>query len=202
MSQATPRVDDDLCDPSLIDGGEIIFNNEIPLRICADGESDEQIVRFKIITISNDDKLDEVRVEISCDSDLFLYFEARYPRAAFVELKSSQNLTIEFEEFADMLIESLTQNVKNKEEYECEFVESSDTEGILSFKQKLKFKSVDIFALKFEASTNEFVKAQIQYRFNTVHTDLKIARTELGDLYSMLKIKNPTVLKQMRTIRK
>ena len=203
MSQVNAGHDDvDLHDPSLKDGGEVIFNNEIPLQIQGEQDSGEQIVRFKIITIGEEDELNEVRVEISCDADLFMFFEAQYPRAEFDNLKKSQNLTIEFEEFAGMLIESLTQNVKNPEEYEVQFRETSETEGILEFKQKLKFKSVDIFSLKFTASSNEFVKEQIQYRFNSVRTDLKMARTELSDVYSMLKIKNPSVLKQVRTVRK
>lgn len=195
---------DEIRDPSLCDGAEIAFDNEVPLTIRVDKEEEVKLVRFKIIVIKNkDDELSQVNIEIMCDSDLFLFFESKFTEDVFEKVKQDQALTIKFEEFAGMVIESLTQNVVKPEELEMTFTESeSGDKGLLEFKQKLKFKSVQIFALEFTPVSNEYLKEQIQYRFNFAKAALKSAKTDLNDLYSMLKIKNPNVLKQMRTTHK
>lgn len=201
MSQASVP----LQDPSLADGGEVVFDKEIPLNI---RESDDpnaeetRIVRFKIVLIKDeDDGPREVNIEIFCDNDMFMFYSSKYTPDQFDQVKNNQGLTIEFAQFADMVIESLVQNVEKPEEYQMCFTETSETAGLLEFQQKLKFKSVQIFALEFEAVSDEYLKEQIQYRFDVARQGLKEARQELGSVYSMLKIKNPNVIKQMRTLK-
>lgn len=195
---------DEIRDPSLCDGAEIAFDNEIPLTIRVDKEEEVKIVRFKIVVVKNkDDELTQVNIEIMCDSDLFLFFESKFTEDVFEKVKKDQELTIEFQEFAQMVIESLTQNAVSPDKFVLLFTESeSGDKGVLEFKQTLKFKAVQIFALEFTPVSNEYLKEQIQYRFNFAKAALKSARTDLNDLYSMLKIKNPNVLKQMRTTHK
>ena len=79
---------DEIRDPSLCDGAEIAFDNEIPLTIRVDKEEEVKIVRFKIVVVKNkDDELTQVNIEIMCDSDLFLFFESKFTEDVFEKVK-------------------------------------------------------------------------------------------------------------------
>lgn len=201
-------VDDGLLDPSLQEGGEIIFDSELLLCFITPNEQNEQRqsevpVRFKIIKREGDEGVEMVRVELSSDSDLFMYYESKFTEAEFEALQEQQDLKISFDKFPDTLTEILSTIGNKSSEFSIEFTTKDDeTAGTLKFVQQLKFKNVEIFSLEFTEPKDDFVRNQIQYRFNALQADLKAARSDLSDLCAMLKIKNPSVLKQMKPSRK
>jgi hypothetical protein len=199
------RFENGLCDPSLKDGGEIVFDEEIPLEIRSGDGTDESeliVIRFKIIVHEDDGVLQQVRLEITSDSDLFFLYESTFTTQDYAELQARQKLKIDFGEFPHVLRDILAQNSGGKGEFSVVFVQDARSHGILSFQQNLKLKSVEIFALEFVPASDELVRDQIQYRYNLARSKLKIAKADLDDLYAMLKIKNPSVLKQVRSSRK
>ena len=197
------RIDNGLLDPSLGDGDEVLFNREIPLEVRAaeSAESKVLIVRFKLIGMGDDHRLEQMRIEMSSDTDVFFFFKASFTATDFAELRKAQQLTISFEEFPGMLIDILTQNVAKEDTFQVVFTQDSETHGTLDFCQILKFKRVDIFSLEFVPASQNEIREQIQYRYDMLKSDLKSARAELSDLCSMLKINNPSTLKLMRRTR-
>ena len=175
-NQGATHIDEGLVDPSLRDGGEILFNKEIPLEVrsCEASESELLLVRFKIIAIGQDGQLAQVRLEISSDADVFFMLESQYTAEDFSKLQQAQQLTIPFEDFPKTLIELVVQNASDPDEFQLVFTRDSETHGVLDFKQQLKFKSVDIFSLEFVPSSDEYVNDQIQYRFNVLRDELKV----------------------------
>ncbi|OHT13379.1 hypothetical protein TRFO_16471 [Tritrichomonas foetus] len=203
MSEFT-ATNEDFNDPSLQGGGEIIFNNEVPVAIKSENDEEEDnatiLVRIKIIVVNGgDDVPQHVRLEMLCDSDLFFLYEAEYAQEDFEILKKTEGLTIKFEEFPQLLVEIIEQYITEPDSYSLLFEQQSEEQSTLRFQQQLKFKLIDILALDLKPASEEFVKDSIQYRYNAAKAEIKAAHTELNDLYALLKIKNPTVLKKMTT---
>ena len=194
-----------LLDPSVRDGGRVYFDKEIPLQVFPEQDQEEPeviITRMKIILFRNDQELETVRMELTTELDLFFLYEANYNEASFNQLKDEQKLEITFDEFPQLMADILEQYAQNSEEYFVTFKQNNQPSGILLFQQRLRFKSIDIFALEFVPAQDDYVKDQIQYRYNATRADAKAARTELNDLYALLKIKNPNILKTMKPTRK
>ena len=189
----------EICDPSLRYGGEIIFNNEVPIEFRSDEtkQSEMIILRIKIIEVKEDDQLSLLIIELTSESDIFFLFELTFNNEDFNKFKKEQKMNTSFEEFPHILIEILTEAAKQTEVYSINFTLMED-HGSLNVQQILKFKTVDIFSLGFVPSPDEYVRDQIQYRYNTVRIAANTSRAELSNLYSMLKIKNPGVFKQMK----
>jgi hypothetical protein len=61
---------------------------------------------------------------------------------------------------------------------------------------------IDVFSLTFTAASDEDVRDQIQAKYNALREELAAVRGDLSDIYAMLKIKNPSVLRQVRPARK
>ncbi|OHT06479.1 hypothetical protein TRFO_25507 [Tritrichomonas foetus] len=196
-------VQEGLLDPSTQDGGKVFFDKEIPLEIKPESEEEENevfLTRVKIILHENEStgQLENVHLELTTDVDLFFFYEASYNEESYNVLKENQRLEITFDQFPELMKEVLEQYASNSDEYFVTFDRKSDDCCSMLFQQRLRFKCVDIFELEFSPASNDYVHDQIQYRFNLARAEVKSARTELSDLYALLKIKNPNVLKQMR----
>jgi hypothetical protein len=197
-------VESALYDPSLGEGGECVFDKEIPVEIRSwEGEESEAIlVRIKVIIHAEDGGLRQLRIELTSENDVFFLYESTFTAQDYADLQSKQKLKIDFDRFPQVLVNIIAKNVDSKGEFTLAFLQDARNHGVLIFQQNLQFKSVEIFSLEFVPAQDEFVRDQIQFRYNLARSELKAARAELSDLYSMLKIKNPSVLKQMRTNRK
>ena len=192
----------EIYDPSLRDGGKIIFNNEVPVEFRSDEtkQSEMVILRFKIIEIKEKDQLSLLVIELTSESNIFFLFELTFNNEDFNQFKKEQKMETEFAEFPQVLIEILTEVAKQTDVFNINFTLKKD-HGSLNIQQILKFKTVDIFSLGFIPAPDDYVRDQIQYRYNTVRMEAITARAELNNLYSMLKIKNPGALKQIKNHR-
>lgn len=68
-------------DPSLTDGYRLVFDREVPfeLRIGDDNSGPQEVasfesIRAKILLIGEDSNPGQVRIELSCENDLFFHF--------------------------------------------------------------------------------------------------------------------------------
>lgn len=68
-------------DPSLADGHRLVFDREVPfeLRLGDDNSGPQEVasfesIRAKILVLGDDSNPNQIRVELSCENDLFFHF--------------------------------------------------------------------------------------------------------------------------------
>lgn len=203
MEDQSSRREDMIMDSNMNDA-ELSFEIEFPLSFPnLDNQNDQenliQMIILKAFITENESTIENVRLQMFSDNDLYFLYVSDYASEAFESLKESQSLddTLDFEHFPSMIHEIIGKVAEGKE-FMAKFVFDGEEKGKLIFSQKLKFKEVEILNLDFEKAKDEEIQNQIQERYDSVRNELKAARAELNDLYTMLKIKNPNVLKQMR----
>jgi hypothetical protein len=175
------------------------FDEELPVHISSASDQADSVIRVRVV---NRAETGDVHLELSTDADLFFLYEATFSETAFSELKASQNLTIDFAEFPALLVDCLDQTTdKDAQGFALELA-IGENEAVLKIQQKLKFKVIDVFSLTFTAASDEDVRDQIQAKYNALREELAAVREDLSDIYAMLKIKNPSVLRQVRPARK
>jgi hypothetical protein len=175
------------------------FDDEIPVHISSSSDQADSLIHVRV---ENKAETGDVYIQLSKDADVFFLYDATYSEATFQELKAAQNLTIEFPEFPALLADCLGQVAdKGVGGFVLELAVGQD-EAVLHIQQKLKFKVIDVFSLTFTAASDDAVRDQIQAKYDALREELAIVRGDLTDIYAMLKIKNPSVLKQVRPTRK
>jgi hypothetical protein len=67
-------------DPSLTEGHRIVFDREVPFELRLEDNNGPQEVasfesiRAKVLVLGDDNAPNQVRVELSCENDLFFHF--------------------------------------------------------------------------------------------------------------------------------
>jgi hypothetical protein len=140
-----------------------------------------------------------LRITLTDDADLFFLYEGEYDADSYVTLKESQGLSLDFEEFCVALAE-IIKETSPKSGYRLRLELGDDPE--LAVLQQLKIKTVTVVALKIEPASDETVRKWIHSRYQAVKEELGSVLEERQTLFAMLKIKDPSILKQSKTTRK
>jgi hypothetical protein len=177
------------------------FSGDVLLDYISSGDQVPSIVSVRVtISVVGSDPIESVRIELSNESDLFFLFEATYDSESYNDLRGAQDLTVDFADFPPALTDIFTAAAVRDGEFKLQFTD--DGEPMLTVQQGLKFKTVNVFSLHFNRPSDETVKNRIQMRYHEVRAQLAGVRENLNNVYAMLKIKNPSVLKQVTTPRK
>jgi hypothetical protein len=186
-------------DPSAKDWGHAIFDEEFPLAI---DPVSVHATHLRIIVDGDSKFFEKLRLELSADSDLFFLYEAEFTADQYEQLTAEQQIVLPFAELPGALMELVRHVSAGSGGIFVSFAKTDDTQAALIFDQQLKFKKVQIMRVEFTASSTELVQDSIQFRFDTWKQRALSTQTELEDLCAMLKIKNPSVLKQAQSPRK
>ena len=180
---------------------KIIFNKEIELekREVKDKSVEATFANLKIWETYKDEKLQFVDISLAFDSDMFSYLKAHYDINSFNQLKESQQLCIEFEQFSSEVVQLIEQSQKrhthipSKTDVQVEnavyFLTASETSGSLLFIDILSFKHVEIFNIPFFQANEEESRQQAQEKFTKV-------KGELSAYTLKLKLLNGEIRKQ------
>ena len=189
-------------DPTIQMGYEVFFNKEIFVNFFKnnDEEGTREIVRFRIFTKTSPEE--EVRIEMTMDSEICLFLECQVNREIFQEIQNQNGLRVEFSGFANSIKDMLERSVKPaegqlKEQCLIQFRQNQESGGELTFLQKLKLRMVKVFTLQFVNSSDDFIQAQVQYRFNKLKTECDSKDIEINEILRHIKSKNPSFAKQL-----
>jgi hypothetical protein len=191
-----PATDDDASTLTLAPGSRPAFS----VRVVVSDSSSAVLPIVATVLVSGSDPLETVRIELSSETDLFFLFDCELTEQAYEDLRSAHELSIEFEKFPKAFSDILSAADSLDGEFKLQW--TAGTEPVLTVQQNLRFKTVTIFQLQFSQTSNEALRDRIQARYNEVRTELAAVRGDLLSVYSMLKIKNPSVLKQVSSPRK
>lgn len=110
-------------DPSLSDGFRVVYDREVPIeirqktasRITAEGgatSSSMESIKVKVLIQGPEDIPIAIRVELSSEADLFFYHHHSLDEAGFQAVKESQHLTVDFSNYAAILIRMLNSCIR------------------------------------------------------------------------------------------
>lgn len=177
-----------LFDPDAIEGYVESFNKEIPLTFKnGDEKTVSMVVRIRVLQKGDSENLESIKIEMFNDEDLTFFQECIIEKEQFSEMreKTLKNCRIEFEKMPSSIIELLENSVRKAEQYSIQYLEKGGS-GSLLFMQSLRLRSVEIFRLEFQASSDEFTKKQAQFRFRKLQIELQNRSAELDRNYNYI----------------
>jgi len=78
------------------------------------------------------------------------------------------------------------------------FIMNRDGQARLDFIQNVSFKFVELLSVNFARSSDDVVRQQIAFRYNSVKSKLAVLQARLQDVVNVVKIKNPSLLLQLQ----
>ena len=192
-------------DPSLADGFHVFYDREVPfeLRSMAASEMPQNVgaqeaIRVKILVKGDAHAPDDMRVELTSESNLFFHYSHRLDTSNFHELQEGQKLMVEFSEYPTVLLKTLNSCIKEPHTHLAVFVMQNNGEARLDFIQNMEYKFVELLSCKFAASAEGVVREQISFRYNSIKSRLALMQARLADVNALVKIKNPSLLLQLQ----
>lgn len=181
-------------DPTIANGYKPVFDREIVYKV---GDKNA-IYRTRILSLTDDDSLSEIRFELFNDDDINFLYECSLTSSEYQDFQKENQLTIKFEGFADSVITLLENSVKKPKEYECRFSFSEEKgTATIKFFQTLRLRKVEIFGLEFHVSEKEFIEAHAQHRFNKFKNELAQKKRAYEETIRKIEAKNPSIAKRI-----
>jgi len=183
----------------------VFYDREVPfeLRSMAASEMPQNVgaqeaIRVKILVKGDAHAPDDMRVELTSESNLFFHYSHRLDTSNFHELQEGQKLMVEFSEYPTVLLKMLNSCIKEPHTHLAVFVMQSNGEARLDFIQNMEYKFVELLSCKFTASAEDVVREQISFRYNSIKSRLALMQARLADVNALVKIKNPSLLLQLQ----
>ncbi|OHT08036.1 hypothetical protein TRFO_23670 [Tritrichomonas foetus] len=92
---------------------------------------------------------------------------------------------------------STSSQKKSGQNYSIQLNINEDYSAKVKFLQMLRLRAVEVFSLDFESAPNEFIRAQIQHRFNQLKMEVQSRAQEFEMKFDRLKSKNPQLADQV-----
>jgi hypothetical protein len=168
-----------------------LFTGEVLIERIGSSDEGPAILSVRTtLVVTGSNPIETVHIDLSNDADLFFAFESVYDERIFGDLRANQDLALEFFEFPGALEGSFASAAS------LQLTDGEEPQ--LTVLQCLKFKTVTVFSLGFRQPSDEAIKDRIQNRYNEVRGALTSVRADLASVYAMLKVKNPSALKQVK----
>jgi Centriolar protein SAS N-terminal len=200
----------DELDPSLSDGFHLVYDREVPIEIrqaeggdnsTQQGQSQQGVIesiKVKVLIVGADDSPSSIRVELSSEADLFFYYNHVIDESSYLSIKATQNLIVDFNNYASILIRMLNSCIREPHVYLAVFSLISEQEGKLDLIQNMEYKYVELLSCSFVRSPIEVVQNQISYRYNSMKQRLSVMQARVHDIVTLVKTKNPSLLLQLQ----
>ena len=195
----------DEMDPSLADGHRMLYEREVPFELrIQEGEGGPQevgtleAIKVKILLLGDEGIIENIKVELTSENDMFFHYTHSLTEESFKVVQEDQKLMIEFNDYQNILIKLLNSCIKEPHSFLAVFIMQRDGSARLDFIQNMEYKFVELLSMDFHASTEEVIRQQITFRYNSVKSKLAIMQARLQDINAIVKIKNPSLLLQLQ----
>ncbi|OMJ79380.1 hypothetical protein SteCoe_20627 [Stentor coeruleus] len=192
-------------DPSLGEGHHVSYDREVPfeLRIQDTGSGPQEVgtleaIKVKVLVLGEDSNPRHIKIELTSENDIFFHYVQSLDEAAFRRMQESQKLMIEFSEMPTILVRMLNACIKEPHSFLAVFIMHRDGRARLDFIQNIEYKFIELLSLDFVATSEELVRQQITFRYNSVKSKLAILQARLQDISALVKVKNPSLLLQLQ----
>ena len=194
----------DCKDPSLSEGHKLIYNREAPFELRLEDNNGPQEVasfesiRCKILIKGEINHPIQIRLELSCENDLFFHFTSDIDEEIYKIMQENQKLTVNFIEFANLIKRLFNNCINEPQSYISVFIMQKEGTARLDFIQNIEYKFVELLSVDFVNSPDDTVRRQIGYRYNALRTKLEMMQERIQTINNIVKIKNPSLVQQMR----
>ena len=192
-------------DPSLGEGHHVVYDRDVPfeLRIQDSGSGPQEVgtleaVKTKLLILGEDSNPRHIKLELTSENDLFFHYIHTIDENGFRQMQESQKLMIEFSELSTILVRMLNASIKEPHSFLAVFIMHRDGRARLDFIQNIEYKFIELLSLDFTASSEENVRQQITFRYNSAKSKLAILQARLQDISALVKVKNPSLLLQLQ----
>lgn len=192
-------------DPSLTEGHRVVYDREVPFELrMQDAETGPQevgnleAIRCKILSLGDEQSPEQCRIELTSENDLFFHYTHNVDEHTFRSMQERQKLMIDFPDYISVVIKMLTRCIKEPNSFLAVFIMQRDGHARLDVIQNMEYKFVELLSCEFVASTEDHVRQQITFRYNSVKSRLALMQARLQDINSLVRVKSPALLLQLQ----
>ena len=190
-------------DPSLSEGHKLIYNREAPFELrLEDNDGPQEVASFesigcKVLIVGEENNYTQIRIELSCENDLFFHFTSDIDEETFKIMQENQKLTVNFKEFGNLLKRLFNNCINEPQSYISVFIMQKEGTGRLDFIQNIEYKFIELLSIDFVNSPDDTVRKQIGYRYNALRTKMEMMQERIIAINNIIKIKNPSLIHQI-----
>ena len=190
-------------DPSLSEGHKLLYNREVPFELrLEDNDGPQEVasfesIRCKVLTAGETNNIMQIRIELSCENDLFFHFTSDIDEETYKIMQENQKLTVNFKEFCNLLKRLFNNCINEPQSYISVFIMQKEGTGRLDFIQNIEYKFIELLSIDFVNSPDDTVRKQIGYRYNALRTKMEMMQERIIAINNIIKIKNPSLLHQI-----
>lgn len=196
----------DMKDPSLGKDLMKIYEEEVPFEIREDTEElssgngtfESLLCKVFISEEMNNNQMPRIKIEIGCDKDLFFYYSTEVNSELFENLKETQKLTCNYDNFSDLLIKYLDNCMNDTKKYLAVFTLKKDGKGTMELFENLEHKFADLISLVFKPVSDDIIRQQISYRYNAMRATDDIAQNRIDIINGVLKDMDPQLIHEIK----
>ena len=190
-------------DPSLSEGHKLLYHREVPFELrLEDKDGPQEVASFeslgcKVLCKGQENNINQIRIELSCENDLFFHFTSDIDEETFKLMQENQKLTVNFGEFCNLLKRLFNNCINEPQSYISVFIMQKEGTGRLDFIQNIEYKFIELLSIDFVNSPDDTVRKQIGFRYNALRTKMEMMQERIIAINNIIKIKNPSLIHQI-----
>ena len=191
-------------DPSLSEGHKLLYDREVPFELRLEDSNGPQevasfeAIRCKILLGGDENSPSQIRIELSCENDLFFHFTSDVDEETFKVMQDNQKLCIQFNEYSNLTKRLLNNCINEPQSYIAVFIMQKEGTARLDFIQNIEYKFIELLSIDFVNSPDDTVRRQIAYRYNALRSKLELMQNRIQTISNIVKLKNPSLLLQIQ----
>ena len=191
-------------DPSLSEGHKLLYDREVPFELRLEDSNGPQevasfeAIRCKILLGGDENSPSQIRIEWSCENDLFFHFTSDVDEETFKVMQDNQKLCIQFNEYSNLTKRLLNNCINEPQSYIAVFIMQKEGTARLDFIQNIEYKFMELLSIDFVNSPDDTVRRQIAYRYNALRSKLELMQNRIQTISNIVKLKNPSLLLQIQ----
>ncbi|CAA9990771.1 hypothetical protein, conserved in Apicomplexan species [Plasmodium knowlesi strain H] len=192
-------------DPSLADGYTACYRKEVPFEIKVEQAKDGpqeigslEVITVKLLTLGEESKPKRIKIELTCEADLFFHFTQTVDERSFEAMQTSQKLMINFSEYLEVLIKMFNSCIGDPHSFLAVLTVKKDGKARLDFIKNVEYKFIELLVCELVQSSEETIRESISYRYNAIKSKNSIMYKRLQDINLLIKSKNPSLLMQLQ----
>jgi hypothetical protein len=191
-------------DPSLSEGHKLLYDREVPFELRLEDSNGPQevasfeAIRCKILLGGDENSPSQIRIELSCENDLFFHFTSDVDEETFKVMQDNQKLCIQFNEYSNLTKRLLNNCINEPQSYIAVFIMQKEGTARLDFIQNIEYKFIELLSIDFVNLPDDTVRKQIAYRYNALRSKLELMQNRIQTISNIVKLKNPSLLLQIQ----
>ena len=191
-------------DPSLSEGHKLLYDREVPFELRLEDSNGPQevasfeAIRCKILLGGDENSPSQIRIELSCENDLFVHFTSDVDEETFKVMQDNQKLCVQFNEYSNLTKRLLNNCINEPQSYIAVFIMQKEGTARLDFIQNIEYKFIELLSIDFVNSPDDTVRRQIAYRYNALRSKLELMQNRIQTISNIVKLKNPSLLLQIQ----